>query len=98
MTAENSTLRTPLRAEIVCFGGTDETTSGTTRLQGLGSRRENCVIPLIPVNEASTKHIFDNKYGTGQSSVDGLIRATGLLVAGKTLSSQVMVGSGKVSR
>jgi adenosylhomocysteinase len=77
-----------------CFGGTDETTTGTTRLRALdlaGKLR----YPVIPVNEASTKHIFDNKYGTGQSSVDGLIRATGLLVAGKTV---VVAGYGWVGQ
>jgi adenosylhomocysteinase len=82
-----------------CFGGTDETTTGTTRLRAMdlaGKLR----YPVIPVNEAPTKHIFDNKYGTGQSSVDGLIRATGILVAGKTavLAGYGWVGQGVAMR
>jgi adenosylhomocysteinase len=65
-----------------CFGGTDETTSGTRRLMAL-EKSGNLRYPVITVNEAVTKHLFDNKYGTGQSSLDGLLRATGLLIAGK---------------
>jgi adenosylhomocysteinase len=83
-----------LTSEGSCFGGTDETTSGTTRLKALDNAGK-LRYPVIPVNEASTKHTFDNKYGTGQSSIDGLIRATGLLVAGKTA---VVVGYGWVGQ
>ncbi len=64
-----------------CFGGTDETMSGTQRLCALDSRGL-LRYPVVPVNDARTKHVFDNKYGTGQSSLDGLVRATGLLIAG----------------
>ncbi len=82
-----------------CFGGTDETTSGTHRLKAL---YENGLLkyPVIPVNEAKTKHVFDNKYGTGQSAVDGLIRATGLLLAGKVVvvAGYGWVGSGVALR
>lgn len=77
-----------------CFGGTDETTSGTTRLFAL-EREGKLRYPVIPVNEARTKHFFDNKYGTGQSSLDGLIRATGLLLAGKVV---VVAGYGWVGK
>ena len=77
-----------------CFGGTDETTTGTNRLRVL-DRGGKLRYPVLPVNEAATKYIFDNKYGTGQSSVDGLLRATGLLVAGKTI---VVAGYGWVGK
>lgn len=82
-----------------CFGGTDETTSGTTRLAAL-ERSSKLRYPAIPVNEAKTKHLFDNRYGTGQSAIDGLLRATGLLVAGKTLvvSGYGWVGKGVAER
>ncbi|MDA4129295.1 MAG: adenosylhomocysteinase [Thaumarchaeota archaeon] len=77
-----------------CAGGTDETTTGTVRLRALDAERK-LRYPVIPVNEAATKHIFDNMFGTGQSALDGLIRATGLLVAGKTV---LVVGYGWVGR
>lgn len=82
-----------------CFGGTDETTSGTTRLAAL-ERTSELRYPAIPVNEAKTKHLFDNRYGTGQSAIDGLMRATGLLLAGKTLvvSGYGWVGKGVADR
>ena len=83
------------RSELVsCFGGTDETTSGTTRLTAL-ERKDLLRYPLIAVNEANTKHVFDNKFGTGQSALDGLMRATGLLLAGKVM---VISGYGWVGR
>jgi adenosylhomocysteinase len=77
-----------------CFGGTDETTSGATRLHALQGKKM-LKYTVIPVNEAQTKHLFDNKYGTGQSSLDGLVRATGLLIAGKVL---VVCGYGWVGK
>ena len=82
-----------------CFGGTDETTSGTTRLMAL-DEQGRLRYPVIPVNEAKTKHIFDNKFGTGQSAIDGLIRATGLLLAGKTavVAGYGWVGKGVAAR
>ena len=82
-----------------CFGGTDETTSGTVRLRALDEKGK-LRYPAIPVNEANTKHLFDNRYGTGQSTVDGLIRATGLLVAGKVVvvSGYGWVGKGVAER
>ena len=77
-----------------CFGGTDETTSGTIRLRAL-DRNGRLRYPSIPVNEANTKHLFDNRYGTGQSTLDGLLRATGLLIASKTI---VIAGYGFVGK
>jgi adenosylhomocysteinase len=62
-------------------GGTEETTTGVIRLRAM---QESGVLkfPVVAVNEARTKHLFDNRYGTGQSTLDGIIRATNLLVAG----------------
>lgn len=77
-----------------CKGGTDETTSGTIRLRAL-ERDGRLSYPVIPVNEAKTKHIFDNKYGSGQSTIDGLLRATDLLLSGKCV---VVAGYGWVGR
>jgi adenosylhomocysteinase len=66
------------------IAGTEETTTGVIRLQ---SMEENGVLlyPVVAVNNANTKHLFDNRYGTGQSTIDGVIRATNLLLAGKTM-------------
>jgi adenosylhomocysteinase len=77
-----------------CVGGTDETTSGTLRLLAL-EKAARLRYPVITVNEAKTKYLFDNRYGTGQSSLDGLLRATDLLVAGKTV---VVAGYGWVGK
>jgi len=77
-----------------CRGGTDETTSGTSRLRALDLEGK-LTYPIIPVNEAQTKHIFDNQYGSGQSALDGLLRATDLLLAGKCV---VVAGFGWVGR
>ena len=65
-------------------GGTEETTTGVIRLRSMAA---DGVLryPIISVNDASTKHLFDNRYGTGQSTVDGIIRATNVLIAGKTV-------------
>ena len=65
-------------------GGTEETTTGVVRLRAMekaGALR----YPIIAVNDAYTKHLFDNRYGTGQSTIDGIIRTTNLLLAGKNL-------------
>jgi adenosylhomocysteinase len=67
-------------AEIV--GGTEETTTGVIRLRALEAQGK-LGFPVIAVNEADTKHLFDNRYGTGQSTVDGIIRATNVLLAGR---------------
>jgi adenosylhomocysteinase len=74
------------RKEVIgeVFGGTEETTTGVIRLR---SMQKNGVLkyPIIAVNDAFTKHLFDNRYGTGQSTVDGIIRATNILMAGATI-------------
>ncbi len=72
--------RTELIAKVI--GGTEETTTGVTRLRSL-AREGRLRYPIIAVNEANTKHLFDNRYGTGQSTIDGIIRATNILIAGK---------------
>jgi adenosylhomocysteinase len=64
-------------------GGTEETTTGVIRLRAM-AREGQLRFPVVAVNEALTKHMFDNRYGTGQSTLDGLIRATNLLLAGRT--------------
>jgi adenosylhomocysteinase len=63
------------------LGGTEETTTGVIRLESLAAEG-TLAYPIIAVNDADTKHLFDNRYGTGQSTLDGIIRATNLLVAG----------------
>ena len=76
------------------IGGTEETTTGVVRLRAMA---EKGVLryPIVAVNEADTKHMFDNRYGTGQSTIDGIIRATNVLLAGKTF---VIAGYGWVGR
>jgi adenosylhomocysteinase len=63
-------------------GGTEETTTGVIRLRSM-EQEKVLAYPIIAVNDADTKHLFDNRYGTGQSTVDGILRATNLLMAGK---------------
>ncbi len=75
-------------------GGTEETTTGVIRLRAM-SRDGQLKFPVIAVNEALTKHMFDNRYGTGQSTLDGLIRATNVLLAGRTF---VVAGYGWCGR
>lgn len=65
-------------------GGTEETTTGVIRLRSL-EKAGLILFPLIAVNDANTKHLFDNRYGTGQSTVDGIIRATNLLFSGSVV-------------
>src|SRR5881409_3960282 len=64
------------------IAGTEETTTGVIRLKALEAEGK-LGFPIVAVNEAQTKHLFDNRYGTGQSTVDGIIRATNVLLAGK---------------
>jgi adenosylhomocysteinase len=64
------------------IGGSEETTTGVIRLRAM-ERQGKLGYPVIAVNDANTKHLFDNRYGTGQSTVDGIIRATNLLMAGR---------------
>ncbi|MDP6605830.1 MAG: adenosylhomocysteinase, partial [Dehalococcoidia bacterium] len=75
-------------------GGTEETTAGLTRERAL-AREGGLGFPVIAVNDANTKHFFDNRYGTGQSTMDGVIRATNILIAGKAI---VVCGYGWVGR
>jgi len=76
------------------IGGTEETTTGVIRLRAM-ARDGVLPVPIIAVNDALTKHLFDNRYGTGQSTVDGIIRATNILLAGKTF---VIAGYGWCGR
>src|ERR671921_1410321 len=65
------------------IAGTEETTTGVIRLKAL--ERDGALgFPIVAVNDALTKHMFDNRYGTGQSTIDGIIRATNILLAGRT--------------
>ncbi len=73
--------RTNLIKTIV--GGTEETTTGVIRLKAM-AKSGALRFPILAVNEAQTKHLFDNRYGTGQSTIDGIIRATNKLIAGTT--------------
>jgi adenosylhomocysteinase len=81
------------------IGGTEETTTGVIRLRAMA---EAGVLryPIVAVNEADTKHMFDNRYGTGQSTLDGIIRSTNVLVAGKmfVIAGYGWVGRGLASR
>ena len=74
--------RTELLQDLA--GGMEETTTGVIRLRSMAADGK-LRYPIISVNEADTKHMFDNRYGTGQSTLDGIIRATNILFAGKTL-------------
>jgi adenosylhomocysteinase len=81
------------------IAGTEETTTGVIRLKAL--EREGALgFPIVAVNDALTKHMFDNRYGTGQSTIDGIIRATNVLLAGKrfVVSGYGWVGKGVASR
>ncbi len=92
LVGELHTHRSDLLPEV--RGGTEETTTGVIRLRAMaadGALR----YPILAVNEALTKHLFDNRYGTGQSAVDGILRATNVLIAGKTV---VVGGYGWVGR
>ena len=64
------------------FGGTEETTTGVIRLRAMAADKA-LAFPVVAVNDAMTKHFFDNRYGTGQSTIDGIVRATNILLAGK---------------
>jgi adenosylhomocysteinase len=66
------------------IAGTEETTTGVNRQKIMAEKKE-LKYPIIAVNDAMTKHFFDNRYGTGQSTIDGILRATSVLLAGKTV-------------
>lgn len=76
------------------FGGTEETTTGVIRLRAMAHDKA-LNYPIIAVNDAMTKHLFDNRYGTGQSTLDGIIRATNILIAGRNF---VVAGYGWCAR
>jgi adenosylhomocysteinase len=76
------------------IGGTEETTTGVIRLRAM-EKTGVLAFPVIAVNDADTKHLFDNRYGTGQSTVDGILRATNVLLAGKVV---VVAGYGMCGR
>ncbi len=84
--------RRDLLANII--GGTEETTTGVIRLRAMAADGA-LAYPIIAVNDALTKHLFDNRYGTGQSTIDGIIRATNILLAGKNF---VVAGYGWCGR
>lgn len=76
------------------IGGMEETTTGVIRLKALHAEGK-LAYPIVAVNDSMTKHMFDNRYGTGQSSLDGIIRATNMLITGKTV---VVIGYGWCGR
>ena len=84
--------RTDLLGDII--GGTEETTTGVIRLRAMAAAGA-LKFPILAVNDSMTKHLFDNRYGTGQSTMDGIIRATNVLIAGKNI---VVGGYGWCSR
>jgi adenosylhomocysteinase len=88
---ENNVGRDLVREVI---GGTEETTTGVIRLRAM-EKEGVLAFPVIAVNDADTKHLFDNRYGTGQSTIDGILRATNVLLAGKTV---VVAGYGMCGR
>jgi adenosylhomocysteinase len=76
------------------FGGTEETTSGVNRLNAW-YKKKIIKYPVIAVNQSRTKNLFDNRYGTGQSTIDGILRTTGILLAGKRI---IVIGYGWVGK
>jgi adenosylhomocysteinase len=88
--ADLATILHTNRTELNPIGSTEETTTGVVRLKAMaedGTLR----LPVVAVNESATKHLFDNRYGTGQSALDGITRAANVLIAGQTL---VVIGYG----
>jgi len=92
LVSEMHKTRTELLSNMI--GGTEETTTGVIRLRAMANDKA-LKLPVIAVNDAMTKHFFDNRYGTGQSALDGIIRATNILLAGKTFT---VVGYGWCGR
>jgi adenosylhomocysteinase len=86
------TKRKDLLPDVI--GGTEETTTGVIRLRAM-AKEGVLAYPIVAVNDALTKHLFDNRYGTGQSTIDGIIRATNMLLAGMTV---VVAGYGWCGR
>ena len=79
---------------VKVMAGTEETTTGVIRLKAMADHNA-LLFPVVAVNESKTKHFFDNRYGTGQSTIDGVIRATNMLIAGSTV---VVAGYGWCGR
>src|SRR5207237_199652 len=95
VTTETANLAVTLQALVAgVAGSTEETTTGVIRLKAM-ARDGVLQFPVIAVNDSDTKHLFDNRYGTGQSTLDGILRATNLLVAGSTV---VVAGYGWCGR
>ncbi|HSR44758.1 MAG TPA: adenosylhomocysteinase [Acidimicrobiia bacterium] len=92
--ADLATILHTERTELNPVGSTEETTTGVIRLRAMaedGTLR----LPVVAVNDSATKHLFDNRYGTGQSAIDGILRASNVLIAGSTV---VVVGYGDCGR
>jgi adenosylhomocysteinase len=83
-----------LQKKYKFLGGTEETTSGINRLKAW-AKKKLITYPIIAVNQSNTKYLFDNKYGTGQSSIEGILRTTGILLAGKRV---IVCGYGWVGK
>jgi len=95
-----STLHSEMKEKInSVIGGTEETTTGVIRLRSM-ERDNSLLYPIIAVNDAMTKHMFDNRYGTGQSTIDGIMRSTNRLIAGRyfVVSGYGWCGKGIASR
>src|SRR5690349_5255622 len=82
------------KSKPIIYGGTEETTTGVIRLRAM-QKSSKLLYPIIAVNDAETKHDFDNIYGTGQSAIDGIVRATNILISGKNV---VVAGYGHVGK
>lgn len=92
--ADLATLLHTDRRDIEVIGSTEETTTGVIRLKAMASDG-TLRVPVVAVNDSATKHLFDNHYGTGQSTLDGIIRATNILLAGQNV---VVIGYGDCGR
>jgi adenosylhomocysteinase len=92
--ADLATLLHTDRRDLEVIGSTEETTTGVIRLKAM-SADGTLRVPVVAVNDSATKHLFDNRYGTGQSTLDGIIRATNVLLAGLNI---VVVGYGDCGR
>ncbi len=92
--ADLATVLHTARRDLEVIGSTEETTTGVIRLKAM-SADGTLRVPVVAVNDSATKHLFDNHYGTGQSTLDGIIRASNILLAGQTL---VIIGYGDCGR
>lgn len=92
--ADLATLLHTQRTDLNPIGSTEETTTGVIRLRAMAAEG-TLRLPVVAVNDSATKHLFDNRYGTGQSAMDGIIRATNMLIAGSTIA---VIGYGDCGR